>query len=150
MPLIPLLHQQGTGSVLVHFEQLGAFRPNINWFRTWKVGSQLEARNSCFFQCEPWRHQWACHSTVWRGSRTLAGNQCDPPSWHYCLPALCTALHWLQWFHSELVETQAGSLDGTKVQWIFNGTSSTCWWSISGGSDTGKANWVQVGNQQHR
>lgn len=31
---------------------------------------------------------------------------------------------WLQWFRSKLMETRAGSLDGTKVSRILNGTGS--------------------------
>lgn len=46
-----LFHQHGTGSALVrapNFERLVAFWPKINWLGTWKVGSQLEPKNSWF------------------------------------------------------------------------------------------------------
>ena len=42
--LLPRFHQHGTGSVLVQALNFAQFRPKINWFGPWKIGSQLEPK----------------------------------------------------------------------------------------------------------
>lgn len=47
----------GNGLVQVHgqhFKLFGAFWPKIDCLETWKVVSQLEPKDSCCFQREPW------------------------------------------------------------------------------------------------
>ena len=62
--LLGLFHQQGIGSILVHTHDVlpfGAFPLKINWLTIQKDGSQLEPKNSRFFndlKCEP---MWAYH-----------------------------------------------------------------------------------------
>lgn len=71
-----------------------------------------------FFQYEPWWPWSLSMSLVWKRSilqrwnKSLAGNQCDPPSCTYWLLTLCIVqcllfmmYPWLHWFFSKLVET---------------------------------------------